>query len=75
LRLADLSPQVPRAGADYPTAFGPFQNWLSTDDVCLEYLTKLYGPDGFDRPECLGTATGAHAPGRECAERFRVGRP
>jgi hypothetical protein len=50
--MADLLPQMPRAGVDYPNTFGQFHDWFSTDEACLEYLAKLRWPDGFVCPKC-----------------------
>ncbi|WP_083266499.1 transposase [Arthrobacter sp. U41] len=52
--MADLPPQMPRAGVNYPKNFGQFQDWFSTDDACLKYLAKLRWPDGFICPRCGG---------------------
>lgn len=52
--MADLSPQMPRAGVDYPRTFAQFQDWFSSDEACFEYLAKLRWPDGFVCPRCGG---------------------
>ncbi|GAB2765625.1 hypothetical protein GCM10027090_39730 [Sinomonas soli] len=58
--MADLSPQMPRAGVDYPETFGQFQDWFSTDEACLEYLAGLRWPDGFVCPEVRRPRVLAH---------------
>lgn len=50
--MAGFSPQMPVAGVDYPSTFGQFQDWFSTDKACLEYLAKLRWPGGFVCPKC-----------------------
>ncbi|AMM34744.1 transposase (plasmid) [Sinomonas atrocyanea] len=52
--MADMSPQVPRAGVDYPKTFGQFQEWFSTDEACFEYLARLRWAEGFVCPKCGG---------------------
>jgi hypothetical protein len=52
--MADLSPQMPRAGVDYPKTFGQFQDWFGTDEGCFEYLARLRWPQGFVCPKCGG---------------------
>ena len=48
--MADLSPQMPRAGLDYPKTFGQFQSWFGTDEACFKYLAKLRWPEGVRHP-------------------------
>lgn len=52
--MADLVPQMPVAGVDYPRDFGQFQDWFGTDRACLEYLATLRWPEGFACPRCAG---------------------
>lgn len=53
--MGNRKPGAPVAGVDYPSTFGQFQDWFSTDEACLEYLAKLRWPDGFICPRCEGT--------------------
>lgn len=50
-----ISPTAgPISGIDYPATFLEFQDWFSTDENCLDYLSKLRWPDGFVCPKCGG---------------------
>lgn len=50
-----LSPAAgPISSIDYPATFLEFQDWFSTDEKCLDYLSKLRWPDGFVCPKCGG---------------------
>jgi transposase-like protein len=40
------------SGVDYPSTFGEFQEWFSTQNACLEYLAGLRWPAGFVCPAC-----------------------
>jgi transposase-like protein len=48
--MADL--RVPAVGVDYPSTFGEFQEWFSTDRDCFDYLAGLRWSDGFVCPRC-----------------------
>ena len=72
--MADLLPQMPRAGVDYSNTFGQFHDWFSTDEACLEYLAKLRWPDGFVCPQCGGRDFWRTGAGCGCAGRASGGR-
>ena len=46
---------APVSGVDYPATFLQFQDWFSTDEKCLGYLSQLRWPDGFVCPKCGST--------------------
>lgn len=52
--MGDSGAQGPFSGVDYPSTFGQFQDWFSTDEACLRYLARLRWPDGFKCPRCEG---------------------
>jgi hypothetical protein len=54
-----MSPQVPRAGVDYPKTFGQFQEWFSTDEACFEYLASALA-GGVRLPEMRRCRVLAH---------------
>lgn len=42
----------PIAGEDYPSTWGQFLDWFSSEESCLAYLEKLRWPRGFVCPRC-----------------------
>ncbi len=47
-------PRHPVSGIDYPGTFQDFDKWFSSENACLEYITKLRWPEGFICPGCGG---------------------
>lgn len=45
-------PRQPMSGIDYPGTFQEFDEWFSSENACLDYLTKLRWPKGFSCPSC-----------------------
>ena len=45
-------PRHPVSGLDYPGAFQEFDKWFSSENDCLDYITKLRWPKGFSCPNC-----------------------
>jgi hypothetical protein len=43
---------MPVAGVDYPETFQQSDDWFSTEEKCVEYLTRLRWPAGFVCPKC-----------------------
>ena len=74
--MGNRKPDAPAAGVDYPSTFGQFQDWFSTDEACLEYLAKLRWPDGFICPRCRGTKSWTTGAGlrmcKDCSRRTSV---
>lgn len=48
--MADLPPQMPRAGVGYPKTFTQVQDWFGTDGDRFEYLAKLRWQEGLSHP-------------------------
>lgn len=42
----------PVSGIDYPGTFQEFDEWFSSENVCVDYIIKLRWPKGFTCPEC-----------------------
>ncbi len=42
----------PTCGVDYPGTFQEFDEWFSTEEACLAYISKLRWPKGFVCPSC-----------------------
>ena len=42
----------PVCGVDYPGTFQEFDEWFSTEEDCLAYISKLRWPQGFSCPSC-----------------------
>ena len=42
----------PVCGVDYPGTFQEFDKWFSTEEACLDYISKLRWPQGFTCPSC-----------------------
>ena len=42
----------PVAGVDYPRTFQEFDEWFSSEDLCLQYVTKLRWHSGYHCPGC-----------------------
>ena len=40
------------SGKDYPETFQQFDEWFATEAKCVEYLTRLRWPNGFQCPKC-----------------------
>ncbi len=45
-------PRYPVSSVDYPGTFQEFDDWLSSENACLDYITKLRWPKGFHCPHC-----------------------
>lgn len=45
-------PRQPMSGIDYPGTFQEFDEWFSSENACLDYVTKLRWPKGFSCPSC-----------------------
>ncbi len=45
-------PSQPMSGIDYPGTFQEFDEWFSSENACLDYVTKLRWPKGFSCPSC-----------------------
>lgn len=44
----------PVPGVDYPRPVGEFEDWFSSEEACVEYLSRLRWRDGFRCPACGG---------------------
>jgi hypothetical protein len=44
----------PKTSVDYPANFAKFASWFTTDADCLDYLSWLRWPNGFECPRCGG---------------------
>jgi len=44
--------RYPISGVDYPGTFQEFDDWFSSENACLDYITKLRWPKGFHCPSC-----------------------
>lgn len=42
----------PVSGIDYPGTFQEFDRWFTSENDCLDYITKLRWPKGFSCPRC-----------------------
>ena len=67
----------PVAGKHFPSSYGDFVAWFSTDADCLDYLEWLRWPDGFVCPACGVAGVGYRlADGRlecgDCSKRCSV---
>jgi ISXO2-like transposase domain/Transposase zinc-ribbon domain len=45
-------PRHPVSGIDYPGTFQDFDKWFSSENACLDYITKLRWPKGFIYHSC-----------------------
>lgn len=45
-------PFRPISGIDYPGTFQEFERWFSSENACLDYITRLRWPKGFCCPKC-----------------------
>lgn len=45
-------PRQPMSGIYYPGTFQEFDEWFSSENACLDYVTKLRWPKGFSCPSC-----------------------
>lgn len=59
----------PVGGVDYPRTLEEFEQWFSSDAMCIEHLRWLRWPDGFHCPACGGSKAWMTARGLlRCAE-------